>query len=490
MGRIAVPRYLIIIVALVAGLWLIERIFQILYRIADILLIFGLAWLLKLLLDPLIRRLESLRVPRGAAIAIAYLLVLGGLISGITWLVPQLTVLATTAPRLVRLLAARTTEIAESLQQFGLEVDPTALTNQITGAGAELASMLAARVFVLAQSIAGGIGRVVLVITVSVYMSLTSGRMTDVIRPVIPPRWRDEYDVFMRDVKSTYSSYIRGYFYMVALGTFTSGLLLYGLNVPNALLWLLAVFLFRLLPFIGGVLANSLVAIVFALTLPLGVAIIAIALLLNMDVPGGKFFRAVFYLPNVLAGVAAVFLWKWILAPNGLFNRALELIGLSGPGWFVDPFWTKPGLVIMGMWWIGGNILIYLAGLKGIPQQLYEAAEIDGASAWKQTWHITLPMLSPTIFFQVVTGIIGTFQIFTTAYIITGDQSHIGGPGQSLLFYVLYLYNRAFGRIGAGGFQMGYAAAMAWVLFVIILAITLVQLWLARRWVYYETEGR
>lgn len=283
MGRIAVPRYLIIIVALVAGLWLVERIFQILYRIADILLIFGLAWLLKLLLDPLIRRLESLRVPRSAAIAIAYLLVLGGLISGITWLVPQLTVLATSAPRLVRLLAARTTEIAESLQQFGLEVDPTALTNQITGAGTELASMLAARVFVWAQSIAGGIGRVVLVITVSVYMSLTSGRMTDVIRPVIPPRWRDEYDVFMRDVKSTYSSYIRGYFYMVALGTFTSGLLLYGLHVPNALLWLLAVFLFRLLPFIGGVLANSLVAIVFALTLSLGSAIIAIALLLGIQ---------------------------------------------------------------------------------------------------------------------------------------------------------------------------------------------------------------
>jgi multiple sugar transport system permease protein len=217
---------------------------------------------------------------------------------------------------------------------------------------------------------------------------------------------------------------------------------------------------------------------------------IAIALLLNMNVPGGKFFRAVFYLPNVLAGVAAVFLWKWILAPNGLFNRALEMVGLSGPGWFVDPFWTKPGLVIMGMWWIGGNILIYLAGLKGIPQQLYEAAEIDGASPWQRTWNITLPMLSPTIFFQVVTGIIGTFQIFTTAYIITGDQSHVGGPGQSLLFYVLYLYNRAFGRIGAGGFQMGYAAAMAWILFVIILVITLFQLWLARRWVYYETEGR
>jgi putative heme transporter len=283
MGRIAVPRYLIIILALVAGLWLTERIFQILYRIADILLIFGLAWLLKLLLDPLIRRLESLRVPRGAAIAIAYLLVLGGLISGLTWLAPQLTVLATSAPRLVRLLAARTTEIAESLQQFGLEVDPTALTNQITGAGTELASLMAARIFVWAQSIAGGIGRVVLVITVSVYMSLTSGRMTDVIRPVIPPRWRDEYDIFIRDVKTTYSSYIRGYFYMVALGTFTSGLLLYGLSVPNALLWLLAVFLFRLLPFIGGVLANSLMALVFVLTLSLWGAIIAILLLLGIQ---------------------------------------------------------------------------------------------------------------------------------------------------------------------------------------------------------------
>jgi multiple sugar transport system permease protein len=144
----------------------------------------------------------------------------------------------------------------------------------------------------------------------------------------------------------------------------------------------------------------------------------------------------------------------------------------------------------MGMWWIGGNILIYLASLKGIPAQLYEAAEIDGATGLAQTWYITLPMLSPTIFFQVVTGIIGAFQIFTTAYIITGTASATGGPGQSLLFYVLYLYNRAFGKVGAGGFQMGYASAMAWILFLIILAVTLIQLALAKRWVYYETEGR
>ncbi len=217
---------------------------------------------------------------------------------------------------------------------------------------------------------------------------------------------------------------------------------------------------------------------------------IVIALLLNIDLPGARVFRTIFYLPNVLAGVAAVFLWQWILAPNGILNRTLGAVGLPTPAWFVDPAWTKPGLVVMGMWWIGGGVLIYLASLKGIPAQLYEAAEIDGASGLAQTWYITLPMLSPTIFFQVVTGIIGAFQIFTTAYIIAGPDSPTGGPGQSLLFYVLYLYNRAFGRVGVGGFQMGYAAALAWILFVIILVVTLIQLALAKRWVYYEAEGR
>jgi multiple sugar transport system permease protein len=144
------------------------------------------------------------------------------------------------------------------------------------------------------------------------------------------------------------------------------------------------------------------------------------------------------------------------------------------------------------MWWIGGNILIFLAGLKGIPEQLYEAAAIDGATGWSKFRNITVPLLSPTIFFTIVTGIIGAFQIFTTAFIITsstttgsGGTLAIGGPGQSLLFYVLYLYNRAFGKIGVG-FQMGYASAMALVLFFIIMAVTLFQLWLSRKWVYYE----
>jgi multiple sugar transport system permease protein len=239
-------------------------------------------------------------------------------------------------------------------------------------------------------------------------------------------------------------------------------------------------------------LANTFWIVVVKVPIVLVVSL-AIAMLLNINLPGARFFRTVFYMPNVLSGVAAVFLWLWILSPTGLINSTLEIFGFRGPAWWADPNWTKPGLVVMGMWWIGGNILILLAGLKGIPEQLYEAASIDGVTGWSRFRYITLPLLSPTIFFQIVTGIIGAFQIFTTAFIITssvttgnGGTEAQGGPGQSLLFYVLYLYNRAFGKTGVG-FQMGYASAMAWVLFIIILVVTLFQLWLSRRWVYYET---
>lgn len=236
-------------------------------------------------------------------------------------------------------------------------------------------------------------------------------------------------------------------------------------------------------------LANTLWMVAIKLPLTM-VASLALALLLNVKVPGEKFFRSVIYLPNVLSGIAAIFLWQWILAPTGLFNSFLAWFGIKGPGWFFDPNWTKPGMVVMGMWWIGGNVLIYLAGLKGISKEVYEAAEIDGAVGWSKIRFITLPLLSPTIFFEVITGIIGTFQIFTTAFILSAaaKTDQLGQLGQSMLFYVLYLYKRAFGQIGVGGFQMGYASAMAWVLFLIILAITLLQLWLARRWVHYEAD--
>lgn len=220
------------------------------------------------------------------------------------------------------------------------------------------------------------------------------------------------------------------------------------------------------------------------------VVALGIAMLLNVKIPGERAFRTIIYLPNVLSGVAAIFLWQWILSPNGLLNNALATIGIEGPAWFADPNWTKPGLVVMGMWWIGGNVLIYLASLKGIPQSLYEAAEIDGASGWAKIRYITLPLLSPTIFFEIITTIIGTFQIFTTVFIISSSQGAdvgLGGPGQSLYFYVLYLYNRAFGEVGPGTLQMGYASALAWILFVIIISVTLFQIWLSKRWVYYET---
>lgn len=217
---------------------------------------------------------------------------------------------------------------------------------------------------------------------------------------------------------------------------------------------------------------------------------LSIAVLLNMELPFERLFRTIVYLPSVLSGVAAIFLWRWILAPNGLLNNGLEVFGIRGPAWFSDPAWTKPGLVIMGLWWIGANVIIYLASLKGIDKTLYEAAEIDGASGWAKNWYITIPLLSPTTFFLIITSIIGTFQIFTTAFIITTNSATVGGPGSSLLFYVLYLYKRAFGQgVGPGGFQMGYASALAWILFIIILTVTAVQLLLAKRWVHYETEG-
>lgn len=242
-------------------------------------------------------------------------------------------------------------------------------------------------------------------------------------------------------------------------------------------------------PFFYKSLYNTLWMVVIKLPIVMVVSI-AIALILNIKLPGEKFFRTVIYLPNVLSGIAAIFLWQWILAPNGLFNHVLSWFGIQGPGWFFDPAWTKPGMVVMGMWWIGGNVLIYLAGLKGISKEVYEAAEMDGAYGWNKTRYITLPLLSPAIFFEVITGIIGTFQIFSTAFILSSAAKSdlLGRLGQSMLFYVLYLYRRAFGQVGVGGFQMGYASAMAWILFIIILLITLMQLWLAKRWVFYETE--
>ncbi len=212
---------------------------------------------------------------------------------------------------------------------------------------------------------------------------------------------------------------------------------------------------------------------------------LALALLMRVDVPGRRVFRTIYYLPSVLTGVSAIFLFIWVLSPRGILNRGLGGIGVEGPNWFFDPQWTKPGLVVMALWTVGSPVLIMLAGLNGIPRDLYEAADIDGAGPWSKFTRITIPMLSPTLFFLIVTNIIFAFQVFNSAYVISttvGATKAPGEPAQSLLFYEVYLYLRAFRDL-----EMGFASALGWILFVIIMAVTGLQLWLSKRWVYYET---
>ncbi len=211
-----------------------------------------------------------------------------------------------------------------------------------------------------------------------------------------------------------------------------------------------------------------------------GVMIIAffIAILLNQKVNGMPLFRTLFYLPSITAGVATIMLWLVILQPNGILNQALGLFGIPGPQWLTSTQWAMPSLILMSFWTVGTTMILYLAGLQGIPQHLYEAAAIDGAGPLRKLWHVTVPMMTPTIFLTLVLGIIGSWQVFTQALILTG-----GGPANATLFVLLYLYRKAFLI-----FQMGYASAIAWVLFVIILIFTLIQFAIARRWVYYEYD--
>jgi len=205
------------------------------------------------------------------------------------------------------------------------------------------------------------------------------------------------------------------------------------------------------------------------------------ALIVNLELRGIRFFRTAFYVPSLTPVVANSILWVWIFHPQwGLANSFLNWLGLEGLYWLQDPRLAKPALIIMSFWSIGGQMVILLAGLKGIPPVLYEAADIDGATVWQRFWRITLPLLTPALFFNLIIAIIGAFQVFTQAYIMTD-----GGPNYSTLFYLLYLYRAAFEN-----FRMGYASAMAWVLFVIVLIFTLIQFRLSDRWVFYEGDLR
>ena len=208
---------------------------------------------------------------------------------------------------------------------------------------------------------------------------------------------------------------------------------------------------------------------------------LAVAILLNQKIRGIPWFRTIFYLPAVVSGVAVALLWSWVFNPNfGVLNYLLDKIGIQGPAWLGSERWALPAFIIMSSWNIGGGMLIFLAGLQSIPTQLYEASEIDGANWWSKFWKITIPMLTPTIFFNLVMGIIGTWQVFTAAYVMTQ-----GGPNYATLFYMFYLYKNAF-----VWFKMGYASALAWLLFLVILICTLAVFKSSPMWVYYEAERR
>lgn len=207
---------------------------------------------------------------------------------------------------------------------------------------------------------------------------------------------------------------------------------------------------------------------------------LALALLMNQRVRGITVYRTIYYLPSVLSGVAFVVVWMWLLHPQaGLVNAFLAIFGIQGPRWLTDPNTALYALWMMSIWGLGRTAIIFLAGLKDVPRELYEAASMDGAGAWRSFRNVTLPLITPTIFFNLVLSVIATFQTFTSAFVATN-----GGPLDSTLFFVLYIYRSAFQF-----FRMGYASALAWVLFVIILLLTLLVVRSARRWVYYEGEA-
>lgn len=212
---------------------------------------------------------------------------------------------------------------------------------------------------------------------------------------------------------------------------------------------------------------------------PIGlIGSLVLALLLNQGLRGTDFFRTFFFLPSLTPAVALAILWKWLFDPVvGPINMVLGWAGIAGPAWMASKQWALPALIIISLWggMGGGRMLIFLAGLQGVPQSLYEAAEIDGAGAWSKFWNVTLPMISPTLFFNLILGVIGALQVFTLAFVAT-----LGGPSYATWFFALHIYRQSFEY-----FRMGYGSALAWIFLVILLLFTYMQLNLSRRWVYY-----
>ena len=210
------------------------------------------------------------------------------------------------------------------------------------------------------------------------------------------------------------------------------------------------------------------------------IASLLVAMLLNMRIKFMRTFRLIFFLPSIIPTIASSMIWTQILGKDGLINQGLALIGIQGPAWLNTPSTALYGLILMGVWGIGNTIIIYLSGLQGVGEELYEASSIDGANSFQRFFKITLPMISPTIFFNVVMAVISSFQYFTQAFVMTE-----GGPLNSTLFYILYLYTKAYKEL-----KMGYAAALAWIMFIIILFFTLLVIKSSSFWVYYQNDDQ
>lgn len=220
-----------------------------------------------------------------------------------------------------------------------------------------------------------------------------------------------------------------------------------------------------------------------AISVPLGLVIgLWLANLLNKQVRARKVFRTLIYLPTLVPLVATAMIFKMVLAPSGPLNQVLGWVGIPGPAWLLDGAWVKPALILLSAWGSGGATVLLLAAMRGIPRELYEAAEVDGAGPVRQFWSVTVPHLTPVIFFNLVMGLIGAFQVFSQVYILTKP---VGGPDNASQMMVPMLFNEAFSF-----YHMGYASAISWLLFLVILGFTLLAFRSARRWVFYETEVR
>ena len=218
-----------------------------------------------------------------------------------------------------------------------------------------------------------------------------------------------------------------------------------------------------------------------AISVPLGLVIgLWLANLLNKQVRARKVFRTLIYLPTLVPLVATAMIFKMVLAPSGPLNDVLGVVGIPGPSWLLESMWVKPALILLSVWGAGAATVLLLAAMKGIPRELYEAAEVDGASPIRQFWSITVPQLTPIIFFNLIMGLIGAFQVFSQVYILTKP---VGGPDNASQMMVPLLFNEAFSF-----YHMGYASAISWLLFAVILVFTLLAFRTARRWVFYETE--